>query len=70
MLWNHILLLQVTELKKKQRVQSQLSTKRPKGNEATRRLQFEIQSLKAQKVPYVVDELVYTNCCSFHGLQN
>ncbi|KAK4571936.1 hypothetical protein RGQ29_030364 [Quercus rubra] len=41
---------QVTELKKKQHVQSQLSTKRPKGDEATRRLQFEIQSLKAQKV--------------------
>ena len=46
------MLLQVTELKKKQHVQSQLSTKRPKGDEATRRLQFEIQSLKAQKVPY------------------
>uniref|UniRef100_A0A2N9FKT1 Tesmin/TSO1-like CXC domain-containing protein n=1 Tax=Fagus sylvatica TaxID=28930 RepID=A0A2N9FKT1_FAGSY len=41
---------QVTELKKKQHVQSQLSTQRPKGDEATRRLQFEIQSLKAQKV--------------------
>ncbi|XP_062164837.1 kinesin-like protein KIN-4C [Alnus glutinosa] len=41
---------QVTELKKKQNVQSQLSTQRPKGDEATKRLQFEIQSLKAQKV--------------------
>ncbi|KAG6648723.1 kinesin-like protein KIN-4C [Carya illinoinensis] len=41
---------QVTTLKKKQNVQSQFSVQRPKGDEATKRLQFEIQSLRAQKV--------------------
>ncbi|KAG6585339.1 Kinesin-like protein KIN-4C, partial [Cucurbita argyrosperma subsp. sororia] len=41
---------QVTELKKKLDVQSQLSTRRPKGDGATKQTDFEIMSLKAQKV--------------------
>lgn len=43
-------LLQVTELKKKLDVQSQLSTRRQKGDEATKHSDLEIMSLKAQKV--------------------
>ncbi|KAK7351229.1 hypothetical protein VNO77_10525 [Canavalia gladiata] len=41
---------QVTELKKKLGTQSQFSTQRKRVDESTRQLQFEIQSLKAQKV--------------------
>ncbi|XP_031736845.1 kinesin-like protein KIN-4C isoform X2 [Cucumis sativus] len=41
---------QVTELKKKLDVQSQLSTRRPKGEAATKQTDLEIVSLKAQKV--------------------
>lgn len=41
---------QVKELKKKQDVQSQLSTYRRKSEESTKHLQDEIQKLKAQKV--------------------
>ncbi|CAK9313007.1 unnamed protein product [Citrullus colocynthis] len=41
---------QVTELKKKLDVQSQLSTRRQKGDEATKHSDLEIMSLKAQKV--------------------
>ncbi|KAI4307497.1 hypothetical protein L6164_030676 [Bauhinia variegata] len=41
---------QVTELKKKLASQSQFSTQRKRVDETTKQLQFEIQSLKAQKV--------------------
>ncbi|PON49782.1 Kinesin-like protein [Parasponia andersonii] len=41
---------QVADLKKKLEAKSQFSVQRPKRDEATKRLQFDIQSLKAQKV--------------------
>lgn len=41
---------QVSELKKKLGSQSQFSTHRKKADESTKQLQYEIQSLKAQKV--------------------
>ncbi|KAJ1424768.1 Chromosome-associated kinesin KIF4 [Sesbania bispinosa] len=41
---------QVTELKKKLGSQSQFSTQRKRVDESTKQFQFEIQSLKAQKV--------------------
>lgn len=41
---------QVTELKKKLDVQSQLSTRRQKGDGASKQTDFEIMNLKAQKV--------------------
>ncbi|XP_062098284.1 kinesin-like protein KIN-4C isoform X2 [Humulus lupulus] len=41
---------QVADLKNKLEIKSQFSVQRSKGDEATRRLQFEIQNLKAQKV--------------------
>lgn len=44
------MLLQVAELKKKINSQSQFSTQRKRVDEATKQSQFEIQSLKAQKV--------------------
>lgn len=46
----NILEEQVTELKKKLNSQSQFSTQRKRVDESTKQLQFEIQSLKAQKV--------------------
>lgn len=48
----HIKLSQVTELKKKLDVQSQLSTRRQKGDGASKQTDFEIMNLKAQKVKY------------------
>ena len=57
---SHIKLSQVTELKKKLDVQSQLSTRRPKGDGATKQTDFEIMSLKAQKVKYCCT--VYYSC--------
>ncbi|KAM6560538.1 hypothetical protein CsatA_029777 [Cannabis sativa] len=41
---------QVADLKNKLEIKSQFSVQRPKGDEATKRSQFEIQNLKAQKV--------------------
>lgn len=45
-----IMVLQVTELKKKLDSQPQFSTQRKRVDESTKQMQFEIQSLKAQKV--------------------
>lgn len=44
------MLLQVAELKKKLSSQFQFSTQRKRVDEASKQSQFEIQSLKAQKV--------------------
>jgi len=45
-----LVLLQISELKKKLGSQSQFSTHRKNADESTKQLQYEIQSLKAQKV--------------------
>lgn len=41
---------QVLELKKKLELQFQFSTQKPKGDEAAKRFQDEIQKLRVQKV--------------------
>lgn len=51
--------LQVAELKKKLGSQSQFSTHRKRADESTKQLQFEIQSLKAQKVTFLTGSTLF-----------
>lgn len=52
------LLLQVSDLKKKQDAQAQLLRQKQKSDEAAKRLQDEIQKIKSQKVPSLLPKIV------------